>query len=81
MDTPLSKKHRAALEPFSRMILAMNDSLNACSRDELTELDRACNAVSTTNCGWSTYKAAEAIRHEVMYRLRAKRKEEEPADG
>lgn len=66
MAKQLSKKHRAALEPFGKMILAMNAALQELNHDQLTGLKDACDSASTTNCGWHIFKAAQSVRHEVV---------------
>lgn len=53
------------LKPFTLQVEVMWAAIQEASAEELEALRDACEKPSQTNCGWSTYEAAKAIRAEV----------------
>lgn len=61
MSDGFTKEHRAALKPFSTMVLAMYTSVAAMTDEQLAELGTAASSPSQTNCGWNEYEAAAIL--------------------
>ena len=58
----LTKRQKAALEPFALLLAG----LNTMPTKEIETLYAGCRAVSETNCWWATYQAAHAILPSVV---------------
>lgn len=65
----MEKRHAEALKPFSEHILQMYALVQSSTPDELQSLREACEAVTTTNCGWYEYQAAKQIANDVSWYL------------
>lgn len=78
----MTPRQKDILEPFADMYAKMDERLSALGAEELIELRKACNSVSTTNCWHATYAAAHIIAPLIDAWLavdRQRRKERSPS--
>lgn len=69
------KEQKDILKPFATMFESMAQFAASASDTDLVGIIDACNAMTETNCGWSTFRAAQAVRKEAdeEIRMRARR--------
>lgn len=57
----MSKLDRERLEPFANLLAEMYELVRAASDVELTQLARAVESTTETNCWWATHRVAQII--------------------
>jgi hypothetical protein len=73
MKRPTLKKHLNEIEPYAKLWEEIEIKIEQTSLPKLQYLLKCCSTPTTTNCGWSIYRAAKAIQPLVISEIARRR--------